>query len=108
VDNSQGRCRSPRRIAARTEPHGRAGTIGTTTPPPSTSATGSYAAASREPSRRAARKQGEEVAAEPGCGRDTVARLRGESVAGLLDAADGGRGYGPVAGGGVLGSRMSL
>jgi hypothetical protein len=48
------------------------------------------------------------VAAELGCGRDTVARLRGESVAGLLDAADGGRGYGPAAGGGVLGSRMSL
>ncbi|GAA4492262.1 carboxylesterase family protein [Actinoallomurus oryzae] len=52
--------------------------------------------------RATAEKQGEEVAARLGCEQNTVACLRGKSVAELLDASDGGQGYGPAAGGGVL------
>ncbi|WP_285617425.1 carboxylesterase/lipase family protein [Actinoallomurus iriomotensis] len=53
--------------------------------------------------RATAQKQGEAVAAKLGCEQDTVACLRGKSVAELLDASDGGQGYGPAAGdGGVL------
>ncbi|MFB9838567.1 carboxylesterase/lipase family protein [Actinoallomurus acaciae] len=52
--------------------------------------------------RATAEKQGEDVAARLGCEQDTVACLRGKSVADLLDASDGGQGYGPAAGGGVL------
>jgi para-nitrobenzyl esterase len=54
--------------------------------------------------RATAERQGESLTAKLGCDTtsDTVACLRGKSVPELLDASDGGQGYGPAAGGRVL------
>ena len=51
-----------------------------------------------------AARQGVAVAAKLGCAdaRTAVACLRAKPVSALLDASDGGQGYGPAAGGGVL------
>jgi para-nitrobenzyl esterase len=51
-----------------------------------------------------AERNGRSLAAKLGCGDSTtaVACLRGKPVSALLEASDGGQGYGPVIGGGVL------
>jgi para-nitrobenzyl esterase len=54
--------------------------------------------------RTTAEQQGAATAAKLGCDTvtDVVGCLRGKSVSELLDASDGGQGFGPAAGGGVL------
>ncbi|WP_345439049.1 carboxylesterase/lipase family protein [Actinoallomurus vinaceus] len=51
-----------------------------------------------------AERQGASVAAKLGCAgaADVATCLRGKPVSALLDASDGGQGFGPVSGGGVL------